>query len=118
MNEFTSFNEDLGMRIKISREKAGLTQEQLAERINKSLSFVAMLEQGRCGAKVNTLKDICFAVDTSADYILLGIEPDKEELIISQKLRILDYHDRVALLHILDSLTVCKFKKNNSDANE
>lgn len=34
--EMNSFDENLGLRIKLALEKAGLTQEQLAERINKS----------------------------------------------------------------------------------
>lgn len=118
LKELDCFDENLGLRIKISREKAGLTQEQLAERINKSLSFVSMLEQGRCGAKVSTLRDICFAVDASADYILLGIDPDKEDIIIAQKLRVLNYHDKIALLHLLNSLTEGTLNKNNPDEHK
>ena len=38
MVELNSLNENIGLRIKLARENAGLTQEQLAERIDKSLS--------------------------------------------------------------------------------
>lgn len=105
MVELNSFNENIGLIIKLAREKAGLTQEQLAERIDKSLSFISMLEQGRSGVKVSTLKDICFALNVSADFIMLGIEPVKEDMVIAQKLRLLKYADRIALMQILNSLT-------------
>ena len=60
MVEMNSFDDNIGMRIKLAREKAGITQEQLAEEINKSLSFISMLEQGRwlfwhrCGSITST----------------------------------------------------------------
>ena len=104
MVKLYSFDEKIGLRIKLAREQAGMTQEQLAERIDKSLSFISMLEQGRSGAKVNTLKDICLALNTSADFLLLGITPENEDMILAQKLRCLSYADRVALMQIIDSL--------------
>lgn len=104
MVEMKNFNENIGLRIKLAREKAGLTQEQLAERIDKSLSFVSMLEQGRSGAKVNTLKDICLALNVSADFLILGIIPENEDMIIAQKLRLLTYADKTALMQIINSL--------------
>ena len=99
-----SFDEHIGLRIKLTREKAGLTQEQLAERIDKSLSFISMLEQGRSGAKVNTLKDICVTLNVSSDFLILGIAPEKEDMIIAQKLRLLTYADKAALMQIINSL--------------
>lgn len=105
MVEMNSFDDNIGMRIKLAREKAGITQEQLAEEINKSLSFISMLEQGRCGAKINTLKGICLALNVSADFLILGIDSANEDLIIAQKIRLLAYADKIALIHIINSLT-------------
>ena len=42
---------------------------------------------------MSTLKDICFALNVSADFIMLGIEPVKEDMVIAQKLRLLKYAD-------------------------
>ena len=108
-----SFYENLGLRIKLAREKAGLTQEQLIERINKSLSFMSMLEQGQSGAKVSTLRDICFSLNASADFLILGIEPANDDVIIAQKIRSLKYADRVAVIQIINSLTAERFIENN-----
>jgi transcriptional regulator with XRE-family HTH domain len=56
----------LGLRIKIARISKGLTQEQLAEKINKTRPLISSIEQT---GKVNyyTLKKICS---------ILNIDPD------------------------------------------
>lgn len=42
--EIENFYKNLGIRIKYLREKAGLTQEQLAERADISLNFLGKIE--------------------------------------------------------------------------
>ena len=118
MGELNSFDENIGHRIKLSRERAGLTQEQLAEQVDKSLSFISMLEQGRSGAKVSTLKDICVALNASADFIILGITSGNEDLVIAQKLRLLKYSDKTALLQIIDSLSEDSSIGNDPDLDK
>ena len=44
----------LGERLKEERRKAGLTQEQLAEKIGTKKSFISRIENGRVRRKLST----------------------------------------------------------------
>lgn len=63
----------LGMNIKQIRILEGFSQEQLAERINKSAHFISLVERGESGLSVNTIIDICKALDTDTNSIFAGI---------------------------------------------
>ena len=68
---------EIGHRIKIARTAAHITQEQLAEDIPvSSKQYISDLERGMVGASIPTIIKICNALNTSADYILLGEDPD------------------------------------------
>jgi len=45
----------LGERLKAERKKAGLTQEQLAERIGTKKSFVSRVENGHADVQLSTI---------------------------------------------------------------
>ena len=49
MREKKTINIAIGRRIQQSREQAGLTQEELAERIERSHPFISPPERGRDG---------------------------------------------------------------------
>ncbi|MDY9917592.1 Helix-turn-helix [Porphyromonadaceae bacterium NLAE-zl-C104] len=48
----------LGIQIRNAREKQNLTQEQLAERINKKRTFISRIENDGSNLTVKTLLDI------------------------------------------------------------
>ncbi len=60
----------LGKRIRRQRQDVGWTQEQLAERINVSTSYVGHIERGSRKASIDTLVDIANAMGVTADYLL------------------------------------------------
>ena len=60
----------LGKRVRIRRTMLGLTQEELAERIDVSTSFVGHIERGQRKLSVETLYKLCVALDVSADFLL------------------------------------------------
>jgi transcriptional regulator with XRE-family HTH domain len=62
----------LGKRVRIRRKALGLTQEKLAEIVDVSTSFIGHIERGTRKLSVETLYDLCKALDVSADY-LMGI---------------------------------------------
>ena len=62
----------LGKLVRIRRKSLGLTQEELAELLGVSTSFVGHIERGTRKLSVETLHGLCMALDTSADY-LMGI---------------------------------------------
>lgn len=64
---------EIGSRIKSSREKAGLTQDKLADAINVSTQFVSDIERGVSGPSVYRIISICRVLHVSSDYILMGI---------------------------------------------
>ena len=64
----------LGEKLKKARKEAGLSQEQLAEKLSVSRSAVAKWESGKGMPDVNNLKVIAQLLDVSVDYLL-----DEEE---------------------------------------
>lgn len=63
---------DLGMRIRLSRREHSLTQDQLAERIGISPSFLGHIERGTRVASLETFVEICNALNVSPEYLLQG----------------------------------------------
>ena len=64
-------NQFIGSRVKTARQNAGLTQSALAERIDKSTTFIGSLETGVNGLSVPTLLKICEVLHVSPDYLLV-----------------------------------------------
>lgn len=62
----------IGQRIQKMRKEKGLSQEQLAELIGISLSFMGHIERGTRKASVETLARICKALDADMHYIVFG----------------------------------------------
>lgn len=65
-------NIEIGGQVKIVREEAKLTQEQLAERIDVSPQYISDLERGVVGISLATLRRLCVTLGISADQILFG----------------------------------------------
>ncbi len=61
--------ENLGLRIKRERQSRGITQEKLAEKVDISLNFMSLIENGR-NMSVETLVRIAQALGVSVDYLL------------------------------------------------
>lgn len=57
-------------RIKELRVKKGLTQKQLAQLVNKSVTGLASWEQGLSEPSVNDIRALCEIFEVSADYLL------------------------------------------------
>ena len=61
---------DLGRRIRSLRQKQHLTQEQLAEAIDMSASFLGHIERGSRVASLETLVKLCNVLDTNPGFLL------------------------------------------------
>lgn len=55
----------LGQALRSLRKRAGMTQEQVAERLGVDPTFVGRLERGQRGAHWRTIRRILAAVDAS-----------------------------------------------------
>jgi len=62
----------IGSRVREFRQRAQITQENLAEQTNLSVQYIGNLENGRKGASLNTLIEIAGALGATADLLLLG----------------------------------------------
>jgi len=72
MTEKKPLNIAIGKRIQLSREHAGLTQDQLAEKINRSTQFISAIERGVAGTSLETIISLSEAMNVSCDWLLCG----------------------------------------------
>lgn len=61
-----------GKRIQTMRNSMGLTQEQLAERLNIATSTLGNIERGSKGISMGLAVEISIVLDVSLDYLVLG----------------------------------------------
>lgn len=69
---------ELKDRIAAVRKAAGLTQEQLGELLGVTRQAVSKWESGQTSPDVATLAALCEKLRVSADYVLLGKEPEEQ----------------------------------------
>lgn len=60
----------IGKRIKLERNRAELTQAELAEKSNITTAFIGQIERGETKLSLETLVNIANVLDISIDYIL------------------------------------------------
>ncbi|MBQ7522176.1 MAG: helix-turn-helix transcriptional regulator [Clostridia bacterium] len=95
--------ENLGKRIREERLNKGFTQEQLAEKVNISLNFMSLIENGK-NMSVQTLVNLANALDVSIDYLLKENIPYYEDKIlnqISQNLQSLNDDEKIYFLNMI-----------------
>lgn len=62
----------MGERVRQRRRACGMNQEQLADRVGVSCSFIGHIERGEKKASAETIVSLCAALEISTDYLLLG----------------------------------------------
>lgn len=60
----------IGKRIRANRRNSGITQEILAEKINVSPPYISRIETGSAFPSLQTLVDICNALDITIDDLM------------------------------------------------
>ena len=73
MNYMTSATE-IGHRMRSCRKSIGLTQAEIAEKMDLSINYVSDLENGKKNMSILTMASLCKCFDKSADYFLYGTE--------------------------------------------
>lgn len=68
----------IGSRLKQARVKAGLTQQEMAEKTNLSVAFISRIERGSSQINLKRLSEFCNILNVSEGYILTGVS-DKDE---------------------------------------
>lgn len=96
----------MGDRIKETRKMRGLTQEQLAEKVDITLEYISQIERGLKVPSMQVFVGLVDALDVSADYLLRdyvstrNLYGDKQ---IGSKLERLTPKQRVALEALIDT---------------
>lgn len=70
MNTNKQFILFLGKKIRLEREKLGLTQEQMGKRLKMHRTYVGMVERGEKNISVVSLKRIAEALNTSLTNLI------------------------------------------------
>lgn len=74
--------EMMGKRIQRSRRDKGMTQQELAEAVGVSMSYIGHIERGFKNGSLDAIAGICQALDVSADYLMFGKEFSEYELAV------------------------------------
>ena len=77
--------EAFGKRLKELRNIKGMTQEELAEKVNITREHLGRLERGKYGCSIDLLIELSYTLNASTDYLLLGRNPDRDRLSPSWK---------------------------------
>lgn len=97
----------IGQRIKQAREIIGLTQEQLAEKVNLSTSHISVIERGVKPPKLETFVEIVNVLKVDANSILTDVLSVSNEIVSSQlsiRLSVLSATQQKKILRIMDTL--------------
>lgn len=96
----------IGAAVRRCRERAEISQEALAERVDVSTQFVSMIENGRRLPSLRALDRLAQALGIAIAE-LVGAppsQPSAEEAEIVRALRALDARDRATALALIRSL--------------
>ena len=91
----------LGNRIRIAREKKGITQEELAARVNISPSHISVIERGVKTARIDTVVRIANELDVSSDYLLQDLVTRSRESQLMASIMDLPETDRNRLVNAI-----------------
>ena len=80
----------LGERIAAARNRAGLTQLQLAQELGLQLFQVADWERGAAEPSLEQMAALCRVLDVKSDYLLLGKEPESAKPVCPRCGRVLE----------------------------
>ena len=75
-----------GKRIQQLRKANGMTQEELAIKLNISDRHLRSLERGEYTPSIDLFVEIVEFFDTTLDHLIMGKSPSEEEELIKKKL--------------------------------
>ncbi len=74
----------IGSRIKQARLKAGLTQQEIAEKMNLSVAFISRVERGTSHINLKRLSEFCSILNISEGYILNGVSDEDDKYLYNE----------------------------------
>ncbi len=98
---------DIGKRIQKCRQKKGLTQAQLAEKVGLSAHYLSALERGVYNIKLELLVNILNELDCSADEVFCDVVKksfDVRATQLSEKLSHLLMEEQYRIYEVVETL--------------
>ncbi len=95
----------IGTRIKEKRKESGKTQEQLAEKLSVTVGYVSQLERGITKISLETLSNICAALNCDMEYFVSGATMENKEYLKDElycKAQLLNKNQRQMLMEIIE----------------
>ncbi len=65
-------HKDIGLRVRLERDKLGLSRERFAEIVGLSSFYIGQIERGDRKMSIDTLANVSTALNISVDYLLYG----------------------------------------------
>ncbi len=97
--------EIIGNNIKTIRLSRGITQEQVAEKLNRSVNFVSLIELGKSGMSVQTIIALCNILDVSTESIFKGLvnyNLKEQDRFILENLSTLNNKDKEIIINLIN----------------
>lgn len=94
----------IGQRIRDARKTKGLTQEQLADAIHISESYMTLIEQGKRNMSIDILEKLSRRLGVSADYLLNGDKGKRDETLFLDWLRLIEGRSEAEVLAAHEAL--------------
>lgn len=95
----------IGQNIKRIRLLKNLTQEELAEKLDKSINFISLIERGESGISIATIIDICNALQINSDELFNGLIDKQvvtDDEFITNSLNMFNREDKKIVKAIID----------------
>ena len=86
----------VGERIRKKRAYFNISQEEIAQKIDRATKYYSDIERGTCGMSLETMISIASALDMSLDYMVFGIPSESDERVEI---------DELAIMQIMSTLT-------------
>lgn len=103
-NSNSTYLQTIGKNIRQIRLLKGLSQENLASDLQKSVNFISLVENGKTGLSVQSIIDICMALGVDANAIFTGVIPVMEsdvDVSITKSLTLFDQKDKAMVTDLI-----------------
>lgn len=99
--------EKVGKRVKEVRKKSGLTQEDLAEKVGVSATYISSIERGLSFPRGEVLVGILNALNVSSDFVfcdVVGASLKQRSCLLYDMIQCLPSREQVKILEVVDFL--------------
>lgn len=99
--------EKVGKRVKEVRKKSGLTQEDLAEKVGVSATYISSIERGLSFPRGEVLVGILNALNVSSDFVfcdVVGASLKQRSCLLYDMIQCLPSREQVKILEVVELL--------------